>query len=117
MIQFDVYVRDLKTEGPTRKVVVYSYLNTFSVENGLTLCKVPMSVTIVSEERALTVSKQTPEPLTVVNTPPPHVVLGFYEFLPQVIGGVGPYEFTIEGMDETFEFNSSTGELSRRPPQ
>lgn len=135
MIQFDVYPRDPQTDGPVqnnqvneidRQVMVDSYINTFSVENGLTLCKVPMritvhtpkcSITTVPEERALTVSKQTPEPLTIVNSPFPHIVLGFYDFVPEVTGGVGPYEFSIEGMDETFEFNSTTGELSRRPPQ
>lgn len=135
MIQFDVYPRDLKLEhserGPkvvetNRVVAVDAYTNTFSVGEELVLCKVPIRInvhtprcelTTRAEEHELTIRKQTPEPLIFANTPPPHIQpSGAYDFVPEVIGGVGPYEFSIDALDPTFEFNSQTGEL-KRPPQ
>lgn len=136
MIQFDVYPRDVKLDGENsgtqvtetdRKVVVDTYLDTFTTDGkALELCRVAMQVTIHNPECSITtvpqthelqLTKQTPEPFVIQSSPDPTINPdGSYDFLPEVTGGVGPYDFVLEGSGTGFEFNSGTGRLTR-PPQ
>jgi hypothetical protein len=118
VIQFDVFPRDVDVDNEAavnqvienpRKIVVETFIETFTGGDELVLCRVPAAIMIHNPECELTVwpvepsmtlTKSVPEPLDVANDPPPHINPdGSYDYVPEVSGGLGPYDFVIIGMD------------------
>lgn len=83
----------------------------------LTLQAIPNEVQCENAIVGMTSRKPQPQPLLILNAPT--LTLnpdGSYSFVPDVIGGLKDYEFSLETDAEGFAFNTTTGLLSR-PPQ
>lgn len=84
-------------------------------DGGITLTKIPLpGVSIPKFTYSVIAQQGVPNPLAITNSPA--LVLNpdeSYLYVPEVIGGLKDYVFSIEGLEGDFQFDTATGALSR----